>query len=165
MRYAVLLIAILLLTGCVSTSSTVSDKVAEDIPEGATSVVVTSTSSPGTLYESLYQTLTTNGYPIQDSNNEMRTVTTGFKEVGQETTLSINATVQEHESGARAVLRGQWGVTGSMAAGLSAATGGSVGKNVGETAEWKPRNRAGVAFGALASFAQELPHKAIEYRK
>jgi hypothetical protein len=165
MRYTLLTLAFLFLAGCVSTSSTVSDEVASEIPDGATAVVVTSTSSPGTLYEKLYQNLTTQGYPIQDSNNEMRTVTTGFKEVGQETTLSVNATVQQYENGARAVLRGQWGVTGSMAAGLSSATGGLVGKNVGETAEWKPRNRAGVAFGALASFSQRLPHNGIEYRK
>jgi len=163
MRYALLTIVSLLLVGCVSTSSTVSEEVAQDIPEGATEVVITSSERPSAFYKGLYQRLTTKGYPIEDSNNEMQTLTTGFKEVAQETTLSINATVQETSGGSRAVLRGRWGVTGSFAAGMSSATGGAVGKNVGETAEWKPRNRAGVAFGAMASLAQEVPHNGIEY--
>jgi hypothetical protein len=158
-------LALLLLAGCVSSGTTVSSEVENEIPEGATSVVVQSTSSPEQLYTSVYQTLTEKGYPIQHSNDEMRSVTTEFKEVGQATTLSVSASVHETDTGATLRLQGRWGVTGSFAAGMSAATAADVDKNVGQPAKWKPKNRAGVAFGALASLAQEVPHQGIRYKR
>jgi hypothetical protein len=155
----------LLMVGCVSSSKMVSSDLEGEIPEEATEVIITSEDSPDRLYEKVYQALAQKGYPIQDSNNQMRSVTTGFKEIGQSTTLAVNASVTQADVGAEAVLTGRWGVTGSFATGLSAGTSAEVDKNVGEPAKWVPRERAGVAFGALAELAKGISSDGLSFKK
>lgn len=158
-----MILSLLLLAGCVSASQMVAPEVAESIPPNAEVIRVYSTLPASDLYTTLYRSLALEGYEITSSNDQMRTLSTGYRDIGQYTTLKVNALVEQAESGSVAVLRGMWGVTGSFASGLSAATGASVGADVGEPARWTKNNRAGVAFGVLATFAESLPHERIEY--
>jgi hypothetical protein len=165
MRYATSIVAALclLLAGCVNAGAGLSPETQEQIPDGANVIRLTSDRAPSEYYDALYQELARKGYEITQSDEEQNTLSTAPKASGQETTLALRLFVDEREGGSVALLRGRWGVSGSMAAGMGAAVGAGMDKNIGEPAVWKQRNRAGVAFGQLVKTAQDLPHQQISY--
>jgi hypothetical protein len=168
MRYATLSLALvlcLLLTGCVNAGAGLSPETQEQIPDGANVIRLTSDRAPSEYYDALYQELARKGYEITQSDEEQNTLSTAPKTSGQETTLALRLFIDERDSegGSLALLRGRWGVSGSMAAGMGAAFGAGMDKNMGEPAVWKQNHRAGVAFGQLVKTAQDLPHQQISY--
>ena len=90
-------------------------------------------------------------------------ISTDFKDIEQGTTLKINVFVEESDDGSIATLRGAWGVTSSFGAGLTAATGSSLGGTSAEEANWGKSGRPKVAFGELAVIANDINHKRLEY--
>lgn len=152
----------LLFSACVTTD--IPDDLAGEIPDGATAIEVTSSQTPSDYYRTLFRELRRNGFTISEDNAEMLSMTTGFREVGQETTLQVSVFVEESPSGSRAVIRGRWGITTTMAAAASAATGGSVSGGSAERAEWDGSGRSKAAFGEMAEIVRGFPHQDLEYQ-
>lgn len=152
----------LLLTSCVTTSN-IPTEVSSEIPDEANAIELYSTESPSDFYKTIYQHLASEGFSISQENSEMGTLSTGFKEVGQETTLKINVFVEKNNNGSKATLRGSWNVTSSMGAGITAATGASLGGTSAERASWDQSGRPKVAFGEMVVIAKDIRHQKIEY--
>lgn len=161
-RALVFALSALLLSSCVTTE--IPDDLAAEIPDGATAVELTSGQPPSDYYRTLFRELRRKGFTISEDNAEMLSMTTGFREVGQETTLQVSVFVEEIPSGSRAVIRGRWGITTTMAAAASAATGGSVSGGSAERAEWDGSGRSKAAFGEMAELAQDFPHQELKYQ-
>lgn len=158
-----LLLMTLLLAGCVSTSN-VPDEIASGITSDARAIALYSDESPNDYYRAIYRSLAARGYAFEQENQDMGTMSTAFKEIGQGTTLKINIFVDEAEGGSMAMLRGQWGVTAEMAAGLSGGFGTSVAGGAANDAKWNDIGRPKAAFGELAVIANDLPHTNLEYK-
>jgi hypothetical protein len=154
--------ALLFLGGCVTTSNVPTD-IADDIPEDARSIRLYSNQNPAEYYRIIYQSFVRSGFSIAQENGEMGTFSTDFKEIGQGTTLRINVFVEETTSGSVATMRGQWGLTATMAAGFSAALGASTAGATEEEANWGSSGRPRSAFGAMAVLAADIPHTRLEY--
>ncbi|MFD2531789.1 hypothetical protein [Gracilimonas halophila] len=152
----------LILTSCVTTSN-IPTEVSSEIPDDANAIELYSTESPSDFYKTIYQHLASEGFSISQENSEMGTFSTGFKEVGQETTLKIDVFVEKDNNGSKATLRGSWNVTSSMGAGITAATGASLGGTSAERASWDQSGRPKVAFGEMAVIAKEIEYQKLEY--
>lgn len=150
------------LTSCVTTSN-IPTEVSSEIPDEANAIELYSTESPSDFYKTIYQHLASEGFSISQENSEMGTLSTGFKEVGQETTLKIDVFVEKFDNGSKATLRGSWNVTSSMGAGITAATGASLGGTSAERASWDQSGRPKVAFGEMAVIAKDIEHQKLEY--
>ena len=152
----------LLLTSCVTTSN-IPTEVSSEIPDDANAIELYSNESSSDFYKTVYQHLASEGFSISQENSEMGTLSTGFKEVGQETTLKIDVFVEKGNNGSKATLRGSWNVTSSMGAGITAATGASLGGTSAERASWDQSGRPKVAFGEMAVIAKEIEYQKLEY--
>lgn len=71
--------------------------------------------------------------------------------------------VEKNNNGSKATLRGSWNVTSSMGAGITAATGASLGGTSAERASWDQSGRPKVAFGEMVVIAKEIEHDQLEY--
>lgn len=148
------------LSSCV-TASTVPGRIANEIPNGATAVVIYSASD---CYAALYRHLAGAGYAFEQENAEMGTLKTAPRAIGQGTTIIVNAYSEDADGGCRTTLRGVWGITQEMAVGLGVAAGASVAGGTSDEAKWsigRPRR----AFGELAMIAEAVDHVRIEYLK
>lgn len=152
----------LIFTSCVTTSN-IPTEVFSEIPDDANAIELYSNESSSDFYKTIYQHLASEGFSISQENNEMGTFSTGFKEVGQETTLKIDVFVEKNDNGSKATLRGSWNVTSSMGAGITAATGASLGGTSAESASWDQSGRPKVAFGEMTVIAKEIEHNQLEY--
>ena len=152
----------LLLAGCVTTSN-VPTEITEAIPRDARVIKLYSDQRPAEYYRTIYRALAGQGFSMRQENADMGTFSTDFKEIGQETTLRINAFLEESPTGSVAPLRGQWGVTASMGAGLSAAMGANLGGTSAEDADWGDSDRPKAAFREMAVIASSIPHQRLEY--
>lgn len=157
-----LLIASLIISvsSCVTTSNVPAD-VAHDIPKGATAVVVHSQVSPAELYRSIHRQLASTGYEVTEHNDEMGTLSTGYRDAGQETMVKAIVYVSDDPGGSTATIRGQWTVSGSFASSLGAGLGVAV-SNGANPAKWS-MGRPAVAFGELVTLAKLLPQVRVEY--
>lgn len=145
----------LLFAGCVS--SNIPKELADEIPKGAKAIKLYSVATPEELYRSIFRKLAADGFSIENENQEMGTLSTGYKDVGQQTALRINVFVDEAAAGSVALFRGEWAVTSSMAT----AYGG--GGTSADAAEWGKTGRPSVAFGAMALFVEQIPASKVEY--
>lgn len=155
-------VSAIFLTSCVTTSN-IPTEVSSEIPDDANAIELYSNESSSDFYKTIYQHLASEGFSISQENSEMGTLSTGFKEVGQETTLKIDVFVEKNNNGSKATLRGSWNVTSSMGAGITAATGASLGGTSAERASWDQSGRPKVAFGEMAVIAKDIKHQKIEY--
>jgi len=155
------LLILFLASGCVT--SKIPDPVASEIPEGSTEIVLQSDSSAGSYYDVVYRGLAREGFSFENQDDDRRTLTTGFREVGQETALQISVFVEEMGNGSQAILRGKWGLTNTMSAGVSAGVGANVSGGSAEQAAWGERGRPEVAFGEMVMIAREIPHSELVY--
>lgn len=153
--------ALLLLTGCIS--STLPPDIASTVPARARVVQLFSDSTPTAFYRMVYRGLAAQGYTVTTGNEAMGTLTTDFKDVGQETTLRITVLVTPTDSGSSAILRGHWGITATTAAAMSAGFGISVAGGSAEDADWGSSGRPKVAFGEMVIVARQIPHARIGY--
>jgi len=163
-RLQAFLIPFLALTGCVSASH-IPPQITQDIPKDAKLIRLYCAESPDACFGNVYRTLAAAGFSIAQENQQMGTLSTDFKDIGQGTTLKVTAFLEEHDSGTIATLRGQWGITSSTAAGLSAGMGVNVGGSTAEDAVWGGSGRPKVAFGELAVLANKIEHNRLEYAK
>ena len=148
---AAFLFAALVLAGCVPTSRALPEGVVEtDVPRGATAVVVESSRTSGDLYRALYQHLASQGYPVVQESAEGGTLATGPVEREMATAVAIRLFVEDAPSGSRATLWAKWGVAGDALEDMY-------------DAEWKPNNRAGVAFGHAIRAAESVGGE-VSYR-
>lgn len=152
----------LLFTSCVTTSN-IPIEVSSEIPDDANAIELYSNETSADFYETIYKHLASKGFSISQENSDMGTLSTEFKEIGQETTLKMDVFVEESENGSKATLRGSWGVTTSMGAGITAATGSSLGGTSAERASWDQSGRPKVAFGEMAVIANDIEHQQLEY--
>ena len=152
----------LLVAGCVTTAH-VPPEIARRIPNDAVAIKLYSNESPADYYRTIYRGLVSDGFGISQENQEMHTLATDFKEIGQGTTLKISVFVDDWEGGSVATIRGKWGVTASFGAGVSAATGANLGGTSAEEATWGSSGRPKAAFGEMAVIATKLPHERLEY--
>ena len=161
-RSPILFLLIITFISCVTTSN-IPTEVSSEIPDDANAIKLYSNESSSNFYKTIYKTLASKGFSISQENSDMGTISTGFKDIEQGTTLKINVFVEEAESGSVATLRGLWGVTSSTAAGLTAATGSNLGGSSAEAANWGKSGRPKVAFGEMAVIANEIDHEQLEY--
>ena len=159
---ATFVLFVLILSSCVTTSN-IPTEVSTEIPDDANAIELYSNDSPSDFYKTIYQHLASEGFSISQENSEMGTLSTGFKEVGQETTLKIDVFVENNDNGSKATLRGSWNVTSSMGAGITAATGASLGGTSAERASWDQSGRPKVAFGEMAVIAKDIEYQQLEY--
>ena len=149
---------LIMLSGCVSARTTIPADVADQIPLDANVIRLYSDTAPSDFYRSLYRETVARGYEIAESNNEMLTFSTAYRNTVQETTVALSIFVADRDGGSMAIMRGRWGVSASVAGALGATFGTSVEKEVGEMAKWKPRERSGIAFGQIAVLADQIAH-------
>ena len=93
-------------SGCVTTSGVPAD-VSQAIPSDARAVRIYSDQPPATFYRGIYQAIAAAGYSIAQENEQMGTLSTQPKDIGQETTLRIGVFVQDTTGGSMGTLRGQ----------------------------------------------------------
>jgi hypothetical protein len=158
----VILILCLFILSCVSLSH-IPREITQDIPKGSKLIKLYSGDSVEAYFKRIYRALAAAGFSIKQENKEMGTLSTDFKDIGQGTTLKIVAYIEEYNSGSVATLRGEWGITSSTAAGLSAGFGVEVGGSTAEEAVWSGSGRPKLAFGELAVIANRIEHERIEY--
>jgi hypothetical protein len=147
---------------CVSTKN-IPTSISSEIPDDANAIKLYSNNPASKFYSDVYKTLAQKGFSFTQENKDMGTISTNFKDIGQGTTLKINVFVDKSDTGSVATLRGAWGVTSSFGAGLSAATGSSLGGTSAEEANWGKSGRPKVAFGEMAVIAKEIDHNQLEY--
>jgi len=152
----------ILLTSCVTTSN-IPTNISSQIPDDANAIKLYSNGSSSNFYKTIYKSLAKRGFSISQENEEMGTLSTGFKDIDQGTTLKINVFVEKNDNGSVATLRGLWGLTSSMGAGLTAATGSSLGGTSAESANWGKTGRPKVAFGQLSVIANDIDHEKLKY--
>tara|TARA_R110002124_G_scaffold46903_2_gene140216 strand:- start:343 stop:807 length:465 start_codon:yes stop_codon:yes gene_type:complete len=151
-----------MIVSCVSTKN-IPTNISSEIPDDANAIKLYSDNSASKLYSDIYKSLAQKGFSFAQENKDMGTISTDFKDIEQGTTLKINVFVEESDDGSIATLRGAWGVTSSFGAGLTAATGSSLGGTSAEEANWGKSGRPKVAFGELAVIANDINHKRLEY--
>ena len=139
------------LSGCVS-ASTVPPERARTIPSDARAIRLYSDQSTADYYQAVYRSLVARGFGIAQENQQMGTLSTQTKDIGQNTLLKLTVYVQDTTGGAVATLRGQWEVTAEMLF-----TGGA------SEARWGAAGRSKRAFGEMAVIANEVPHTRMEY--
>ena len=139
------------LAACV-TASTVPPELARTIPNDARAIRLFSDQSPADYYQTVYRSLVSRGFGIAQENQQMGTLTTQTKDIGQETLLKLIVYVQDTAGNSVATLRGQWEVTAAMLF-----TGGA------SEAHWGGAGRAKRAFGEMAVIANVIPHTRTEY--
>ena len=159
-RFFVLVMAVAV--GCVSAHGILPLQVEQSIPNDAKAVELHSTSPPDKYFRTVYQKLLEEGYSIEHDNQDMGTLTTGFKDIEQETILQISAFVKGEEGGSVATLRGKWGASASMRAGFSA----SMGMDASGTGDvkWGGMGRPGLGFASMVKTAMAIPHDSLRYR-
>lgn len=150
------------LASCVTTSA-IPPEISAAIPRDARAVRIYSDQSAADLYRAVYQSIAARGFAVAQENQQMGTLSTQPKDIGQETTLSITIFVQDTTGGSMATLRGHWGVTAAMAAGLSAGFGASPAGGTADEARWGGMGREKVAFGEVAVIADGIPHTRLVY--
>ncbi len=153
-----------LVQGCVSAAH-LPQELRDQIPKEANAIQVYSEESPTAYYDKIYRHFASQGFVISQENREMGTLATEFKDIGQGTTLKVNVFVEHHEGFTVATFRGQWGVTTTMAAGLSAGLGTNLGGSTADSAAWDKTGRPKVAFGELALLVNKIEHIKLEYVK
>ena len=153
---------LVVLTACVS-STTVAPEIANQIPPDANIINVSSELTKGELYTVIYRNLAQKGFSFTTENQEMGTLTTGFKDIGQGTVLSMNIFIDDTDEGSRAIVRGSWHVTASTGFGLSAMSGGASAGQTGERADWGSSGRPKLAFGEMAVIMNSLQNVRVEY--
>jgi len=163
MRYITFALAAILLVGCVSASEELTAGQKESIPYEASVVTIKSDVTPDLLYNKIYQELGMRGWGFQSSDPQ-RSITTTAKPVGQETTLKVQVYIHQEEGDTIAKLRGAWGVTSSMAAGISAGTGASFSGGATNKAKWT-MGRPKRAFSMLVDIAHSAAVGNVSYDK
>jgi hypothetical protein len=149
-------------SACVNTAN-VPSGLAQAIPSDARAVRLYSNQPAADYYRVIYQSVAARGFAIAQENQQMGTFSTQPRDIGQETTLKVTVFVQDTSGGSVATLRGQWGVTAAMAAGLSAGFGANPAGGTADEAHWKGSGRPKTAFGELAVIADAISHTRIEY--
>lgn len=161
-KYSMIPFVLLIALSCVSTSN-IPTEISYEIPDNANVIQLYSSDSPSDFYRTIYRSLASKGFSFAQENADMGTFSTEFKDIGQGTVLKINAFIEESDNGSIAKLRGSWGVTASMGAGITAATGSSLGGTSAEEANWGKSGRYKVAFGEMAVIANKIDNVRIEY--
>src|SRR2546430_5775918 len=125
------------LFACVS-ASTVPPELARTIPNDARAIRLFSDQGATDYYQTVYRSLLARGLGIAQENQQMGTLTTQTKDIGQNTLLKLIVYVQDTAGGAIATVRGQWEVTAQMLF-----TGGA------SEAHWGGAGRTKRAFGEM----------------
>jgi len=161
-KYSMILFVLLMVISCVSTSY-IPTEVSSEIPDNANVIQIYSSDSPTDFYRTIYRSLASQGFSFSQENEDLGTFSTEFKDIGQGTVLKIYAYIEESGNGSIAKLRGSWGVTASMGAGITAATGSSLAGTSAEEANWGKSGRYKISFGEMAVIANKIDHDRIEY--
>jgi hypothetical protein len=159
---AILIIALAFFIGCVSTTH-LPQEFRESIPKKARAIRIYSQVDSQKYFKVIYKHLASAGFSIANENAEMGTLSTDFKDIDQGTTLRVIVLVEDYDGGAIATLRGQWGITASTAAAMSAGFKTNIGGSTAEDAHWDGVGRPKLAFGELALIASNIDHEKLEY--
>ncbi|MCD4725692.1 MAG: hypothetical protein K8R63_12710 [Bacteroidales bacterium] len=150
MRKIIYILFVFVLTGCVTPNTLLSPEERADIPKGANKVIVQSDKQGGDLFDHVYSTLITDGFRIDESNEEQGYISTQGKEIDQETMLRLSVVIMD----STATFIGQWDVTASMKAGLSAGFG-ATGSGWSD-ATWGDAGRPSLAFAYMFKYAERI---------
>lgn len=158
-----LLLTLLLTTlGCSTTQQLPPELVAR-IPDGANVITLSSDQPPATFLNTLRDSLLVQGYRIDSTNARPGMVVTQFKPLSRESSLRIIAFVAQQGAGSAARLWGHASESTTFGYTLTQSLGG-VESGGAERAAWAG-SYSRAAFGALALFAERLPHTSITYLK
>jgi len=155
--------ACLIIIGCATTIELIDPEAAAQIPDGAKKVLVSSSMSADSLYQSLYATAVREGFGIKSSNNEMRSFSTEAKDVGGDTYLRMNVIVELKDSISLATINGQWQFGEATQAMQRVLVGYDT------TPTWEDAYWAGagtkyrMAFAAMVKYAKQIPEIRLEY--
>jgi hypothetical protein len=153
---------LLILAGC-STTQQLPPELAARIPDGANVITLYSDQSPTTFLAALRDALAVQGYQLDSTNARSGMVVTQFKPLSRESALRIIAFVAQRGTGSAARFWGHASASTTFGYTLTQSLGG-VESGEAERAAWSG-SYSRTAFGALALFAERLPHTEITYLK
>jgi len=138
------------LGGCVTASSLLTPEERDIIPKGATKVIAVTDKQGGELFDFMYSTLIEDGFRIDESNKDQGYISTQGKEIEQETMIRLSVVLVD----STATFTGQWNVTASMQAGLSAGWGATA--SGWSDASWGDSGRPSLAFAYMFKYAEKI---------
>ena len=138
----------LLIAGCAS--SGMSTERQSEIPDGANAVVLESEKPPDQLYRAAYRHLRQSGFSMDESNEEMRSLTTAQNNAGEsKLPITIDLFVEEKGSGSELTARADVLISSS----LGWADARMAASNAKVT----------VAYEELVLLMEEIPHQTLQY--
>jgi hypothetical protein len=149
-------------SGCARLDHVVAEETAQEISDDANVVRVQVDDTPDAARAALREVLTDRGISIEtETSTSWRTAPTS---IGQETLLAMAISFGEQGERTAVTLRGEWGLTRTMAAGLSGgAASGAADRATTREARWT-YGRPKRAFGVVAKIAGEaFPASTITY--
>src|SRR2546430_10240932 len=94
-RLTLRILGIILGVAACVTSSSVPPEIAQTIPSDARAIRLYSDQAAADFYRTVYQSVVARGFGIAQANQQMGTVSTQAKDIGQETTLRLIVFVQD----------------------------------------------------------------------
>lgn len=116
------LTVLMIIINCASTIEVIDPETAQQIPDGAKRIIVISSTSADSLYQQLYTAAVREGFGIESSNDEKRSFTTQAIDVGWNTNLKMNVSVELNNGRSVAIINGQWVMSEASAGSITKPT-------------------------------------------
>ena len=164
-RILLLIVIMFLFISCVTTNTLISPEISQQIPKKATKIILNSNAPADSLFKEIYKTLVIEGYGINNSNNEMLSISTNEKDVGGDTFLRINAFVESIGSTSKATFTGQWKYGSATQSFQQALVGYSTNPSW-QSAMWlESHSKYSIAFAGIVKVVNKVNYAKIEYEQ
>lgn len=161
MRY-LLILTVIIIVSCVSINNYCPEEITENIPKGASKIIVTSELSKAELYNQVLIELTRDEVPFHAMNQEMFIVNTDYKFINSGTFIKMNILVEEKESYSKATMIGSWTYGQQNAETISSIM---LNNKSWFTVKWgSPFEKQSIAMAYIVNLANKLNHTTINYK-
>ncbi len=161
MKY-LLLIAIIIVTSCASVNKYCLEEFTENIPKGASRVIITSELTPTELYNQVLLELTRNEVQFNTINQAVFIIHTDYRYINSGTFIKINILVEEKGSYSRATMIGSWTYGQQNAVTLRSLESDN---HPWFTVKWGNQfEKQSMAMAYIVNIANELNHTEIAYK-
>ena len=161
MKY-LLLIAVIIVSSCASVNQYSPEEFTENIPKGASKVIITSDLTTTDLYNQVLMELTRSEVSFNTINQAVFIIRTDYKYIDSGTFIKINILVEEKGNYSRATMIGSWTYGQQNAVMFRSLESDN---HSWFTAKWgNPFEKQSMAMAYIVNIANGLNHTEIAYK-